>query len=100
MWLKVIGQRMKNIKKHIKQNKTTATIIVDKFPSLIDGHARSKPEFIAANKPLPEWISSLVLSAIKIFASTAKPKDNITAAAPDKVNTTGTVLKIANKIIP
>ena len=25
MWLKVIGQRMKNIKKHIKQNKTTAT---------------------------------------------------------------------------
>ena len=25
MWLKVIGQRMKNIKKHIKQNKRTDT---------------------------------------------------------------------------
>ena len=25
VWLKVIGQRMKNIKKHIKQNKTTDT---------------------------------------------------------------------------
>ena len=73
-------------------------MIVDRLPSRIDGQARSNPELIAANSPRPARSSSLVRSAIRMFASTAKPNERITAAAPDSVKVTGTNLNAPNSI--
>ena len=71
-------------------------IIVETLLSLIDGHALEKPSLIDAKIFLPLLNSSLVLSDIRIFASTATPIESITAAAPDNVNVIGTILKTAN----
>ena len=81
------------------QYNTTATIIVEKFPSRIEGHALSKPEVIAESILFPDLISSLVLSAIRTFASTANPSDRMIAAAPDKVKVTDKILKVARSKI-
>ena len=80
------------------QNSTTAVMMVDMFPSRIDGHARSKPAFNAANRSLPARSSSLARSDISMFASTANPSESITAAAPDSVRVTGMSLNIPSNI--
>ena len=77
------------------QYKTTHIIIVETLLSLIDGQALENPSLIEENIFLPLLNSSLVLSEIKIFASTATPIDKITAAAPDSVKVIGIILKTA-----
>ena len=62
-----------------------AVIIVEIFESLIDGQARLNPSSIAATLERPFFISSLVLSKIKILASTAMPIERIYPAMPARV---------------
>ena len=81
-----------------KKNKTIAISIVETFPSRIEVHARLNPICIANWRVLPTRHSSLTLSKIRIFASTAIPKDKTKPARPAKVNVTGINLKIANTI--
>ena len=50
------------------QYRTIAVIIVEKLPSLIEGHARSNPTVIELSRFLPASNSSLILSKINIFA--------------------------------
>ena len=63
--------------------------------SLIDGHALLKPSSMADNLEDPLFISSLILSKIKILASTAMPIERINPAIPDKVIVIDDALKIA-----
>ena len=55
---------------------------------------KSNPTVIELNEFLPASNSSLIISDIKIFASTAKPIERIKAAAPERVKVTGNTLKI------
>ncbi len=55
------------------QNKTAQVINEETFESRIEVQARLKPSSIAPPKDLPQRNSSLVLSNIKILASTAMP---------------------------
>ena len=57
-------------------------------------HSAQNPTVIEFSRFLPASNSSLILSDINIFASTAKPIDSIKAAAPERVKVTGRILKI------
>ena len=83
-----------------KKYKITQVKIVVMFESKILVKALSKPELIAVNKFLPAFNSSLVLSKIRIFASTAIPTDNTKPAIPASVRVTGIALNKANNIKP
>ncbi len=60
-------------------------MMVEILESRIDGQARRKPSSIAAVFNNPLLISSLVLSKIKILASTAIPIERMNPAMPAKV---------------
>ena len=63
-----------------------ATMITVILPSNTDEKALWKPESIAARTDLPSAISSFILSAVMMLASTPIPIDRITAAIPGRVN--------------
>ncbi len=66
--------------------------------SRIEDQARSKPAKKASCLGLPQRNSSLILSKIKMLASTAMPMERINPAIPAKVKVTGINLKIARTI--
>ena len=66
------------------------------FASKIVMNARSYPEVIEDSMFFPNLISSLILSKIITFASTAIPTVNNKPAKPGKVKTASIVIKIAN----
>lgn len=81
------------------QNKIPLVIKVEMLLSRIDGQAREKPSSKLANKLLPFFDSSLILSKTKTFASTAIPIVMTNPAMPERVRVTGINLKIAKTII-
>ena len=70
-------------------NKTMQLIKVVMCPSIIEEFALKNPLSIDLIKVLPFLSSSLILSKIKIFASTAIPILNISPAIPGRVKVTG-----------
>ena len=86
------------IKEVPNQKRIIAVIILEMFESRIENQAREKPVETASRTVLPERISSLTLSKIRMFASTAIPIEIINPAIPAAVKVTGNNLKRA-KII-
>src|SRR3989344_187442 len=80
------------------QKRITEVIRLDMFESRMEGHARLKPSVTAAKISLSFFSSSLVLSKIRIFASTAIPIERINPAIPAAVKVTGINLKIESII--
>ena len=86
------------IKEVPNQKRIIAVIILEMLESRIENQAREKPVETASKTVLPERISSLTLSKIRMLASTAMPMEIINPAIPAAVKVTGNNLKRA-KII-
>ena len=71
------------------KNNTKQLTRVVIWPSTIDELALSKPLSIDLVRVLPSYSSSLILSNIRIFASTAIPILNMRPDIPGKVKVTG-----------
>ena len=71
------------------KNNTKQLRSVVMWPSTIDELALWKPLSIDLVRVLPLYNSSLILSNIRIFASTAIPMLSISPDIPGKVNVTG-----------
>lgn len=81
-----------------KLKRMAVVIREETLESRIDDQALLKPVIRASCFGRPQRISSLILSKIKILASTAIPIERINPAIPASVKVTGIILKIANVI--
>ena len=78
------------------QKRMIAVIILEMFESRIENQAREKPLETESEIVLPDRNSSLTLSKISTFASTAIPIDIINPAIPAAVKVTGNNLNKAS----
>src|SRR3989344_1185319 len=81
-----------------KLKRITVVISDETLESRIEDQALLKPAKRASCFGLPQRTSSLILSKIKMLASTAMPIERTKPAMPAKVKVTGIILKIANTI--
>src|SRR3989344_4223196 len=80
----------------VRYQRIMAVMMVVTFESLIEGQARRKPSSMAETLLNPFFNSSLVLSKIRILASTAIPIERTKPATPAKVIVKlGIILKTA-----
>ena len=87
MWLALLKNPLTKLVPNKNNTKQLKKVVI--CPSIIDEFALWKPLSIDLINVLPLLNSSLILSNIKIFASTAIPILNIKPEIPGKVKVTG-----------
>lgn len=88
-----------SIKLEPNQKRIIPVMMLEILESRIESHARENPSFIEVEISLPCLNSSLVLSAIRILASTAIPIERINPAIPAAVSVIGISLNTKSIII-